>query len=305
MFTYIFTLYFYSVITYILYMLTYIFTLFSYISYIFLLVFSHKLTYNILLSNRGGKSMKRICVAIQKGGVGKTTVSVNLAAELAKSKKVVLIDADPQGNSTSSLIDSFEYELADILYGSVAVDEAVCKTNIKNLFIIPTAAIDEKGNNQLKKYRANEAAGNPFAFVDITDALAEQGFDYCIFDTSPNFDAFEENIMAATDETIAVVMPDIFSQDGLQIFENNLQNYKKRKRVNNPVFKTFVFNAVNLSTKMAKDILAQLASSELNYVTVPQDQNIRKAQGVRQTIQQFGAKEQTVASFKKLAKLLK
>ena len=56
---------------------------------------------------------------------------------------------------------------------------------------------------------------------------------------------------------------------------------------------------------MAKDILAQLASSELNYVTVPQDQNIRKAQGVRQTIQQFGAKEQTVASFKKLAKLLK
>lgn len=249
--------------------------------------------------------MKKITVAIQKGGVGKTTVSVNLAAELAKKKKVVIIDADPQGNSTSSLVESFEHELADILYGNVAVDEAVCPTDVKNLYIIPTAAIDEKGNNQLKKYRANEASGNPFAFSDITEALAEQGFDYCIFDTSPNFDDFEENIMAATDETVAVVMPDIFSQDGLQIFENNLQNFKKRKRVNNPVFKTFVFNAVNLSTKMAKDILAQLASSELNYVTVPQDQNFRKAQGVRKTIQEYGAKEDTIKAFSQLASLVK
>lgn len=248
--------------------------------------------------------MKRICVAIQKGGVGKTTVSLNLAAELAKNKKVILIDTDPQGNSTSALVESFEYELADILYGNVAVDEAICKTKVENLFIIPTAAIDEKGNNQLKKYRANEASGNPFAFVDITEALTEQGFNYCIFDTSPNFDVFEENIMTATDETIAVVMPDIFSQDGLQIFTNNLQNFKKRKRVNNPVFKTFVFNAVNLSTKMAKDILVQLSSSELNYVTVPQDQNFRKAQGVRETIQQFGAKNETILAFEKLASLV-
>lgn len=249
--------------------------------------------------------MKSICVAIQKGGVGKTTISVNLAAEIAKTNKVVLIDGDPQGNSTSSLVDNFEYELADILYGNVAVDEATAKTNVENLYIIPTAAIDEKGNNQLKKYRSNEASGNPFAFVDIIDALKEQGFDYCIFDTSPNFDDFEENIMAAADETIAVVMPDIFSQDGLQIFENNLQNFKKRKRVNNPVFKTFVFNAVNLSTKMAKDILAQLSSSELNVVTVPQDQNFRKAQGVRKTIQQFGAKIDTITAFEKLAELVK
>ena len=111
--------------------------------------------------------------------------------------------------------------------------------------------------------------------------------------------------MSATDETIAVVMPDIFSQDGLQIFENNLQNFKKRKRVNNPVFKTFVFNGVNLSTKMAKDILAQLSSSELNYVTVPQDQNFRKAQGVRQTVQQFGAKKETLEAFVKLSELIK
>ena len=285
-------------------MFTYKLSQFTYFSMFFSIAFSYKLTYTENIQKIRWETMKRICVAIQKGGVGKTTVSVNLAAELAKKNKVVILDADPQGNSTSSLIDSFEHELADILYGNVAVDEAIYETTIKNLYIIPTAAIDEKGNNQLKKYRANEASGNPFAFADITDALAEMGFDFCIYDTSPNFDDFEENIMAATDETLAVVMPDIFSQDGLQIFENNLQNFKKRKRVNNPVFKTFIFNAVNLSTKMAKDILAQLSNSELNYVTVPQDQNFRKAQGVRQTIQQFGAKPDTLTAFQKLAKLV-
>lgn len=248
--------------------------------------------------------MRKIAIAIQKGGVGKTTVSTNLAAELAKQHKVILIDADPQGNSTGSLIESFEYELADVLYGSAAVDQAVYNTTVNNLYIMPTAAIDGKGSNQLKKYRANEASDNPFAFADITDALVQLGFDCCIFDTSPNFDAFEENIMAATDETVAVVMPDIFSQDGLQIFENNLKNFKRRKRVNNPVFKTFVFNAVNLSTKMAKDILAELAASELSVITIPQDQNLRKAQGVRKTIQQYGAKTETLKAFERLAALL-
>ena len=56
---------------------------------------------------------------------------------------------------------------------------------------------------------------------------------------------------------------------------------------------------------MARDILSQLSSSELNVVTVPQDQNIRKAQGVRKTIQQYGAKAETLEAFKKLAELVK
>ena len=130
-------------------------------------------------------------------------------------------------------------------------------------------------------------------------------FDYCIFDTSPNFDLFEENIMKATDEAIPVVKADGFSQDGLEIFRNNLKDFKKRQHSQNPALNTIVLNEVNHSYKLANGIIGALKSTELNIVEVPQDQNIKMSQIMRKTIQQQGAKPETLKAIKQLAKLVK
>ena len=129
--------------------------------------------------------MKKIVIAIQKGGVGKTTVSVSLAAQLAmEGKKVLLIDADSQGNSTSNLIESFEYDLGEVLFGKVEVEKAIIPTTVPNLYLIPTLAISDGDTNDLKLYRSMQATREPFIFVDLVNVIESLGFDYCIFVTS-------------------------------------------------------------------------------------------------------------------------
>ena len=249
--------------------------------------------------------MKKIVIAIQKGGVGKTTVSVSLAAQLAmEGKKVLLIDADSQGNSTSNLIESFEYDLGEVLFGKVEVEKAIIPTTVPNLYLIPTLAISDGDTNDLKLYRSMQATREPFIFVDLVNVIENLGFDYCIFDTSPAFEAFEENILAAVDEIVVVVKADGYSQDGLQIFRNNLKDCQKRKRINT-VFKTIVLNEVNKSYKLANEIIEALKNTDFNIVEIPQDQNFKSATIFRKTIPQQGVYQITLVAFKNLAFLVK
>lgn len=256
--------------------------------------------------------MKTIAVSIEKGGNGKTTISMSLAAELAKNHKVILIDADPQGNSSSTLIKSLQYELADVLTGKCYPKEAIIETSVPNLFILPTAGLTDVESG-LRDYRDRNAAREPNVFEELCEELKAMDFEYCIFDTSPAFAAFEENIYQATDEIIAVIKPDQYSQDGLETFKNNLSSFyrRKMKKQIKPILKTVVMNDVNRSHKMTNELLKLLNSQNAyKIVTIPTDQNFRKAQMEKKTIQQFYAikenreKKATLNAITELARII-
>ncbi len=248
--------------------------------------------------------MKTIAFALQKGGTGKTSTAVSVATELAKKHKVVLIDADPQGNASAWYNNELTAELSDVLTNKAGIGEALISTGIKNLFMIPTAGV----GGGLNAYQKTEANGKPEAMLDVTDELAK-AFDFCIIDTSPHFGPLEESCFIASDEIVPVMMIDRFSFDGLEIFMSNLQDLKSRaKRVSKAAeIKRLVLNSKDnrLATQEGKiDALIKTLPENMKLHVIPVDQAFKKAQDMHEPIETVEPKKETLTVIKEIAKEL-
>ena len=122
--------------------------------------------------------MKTITFALQKGGTGKTSVSVAVALELAKNHKVIFIDADPQGNASDWIgPNELEFEFSDALTGKAPLGKCIAKTLSPNLFLLPTAGL----GGTLRSYQESaEATKQPYHIADDIIPELAKIFDYCI-----------------------------------------------------------------------------------------------------------------------------
>ena len=157
---------------------------------------------------------KVIAIANQKGGVGKTTTAINLAASLAVlEKKVLIIDADPQANTTSGLNFSPDNDqkrtLYEVMIGAIDIRDTLIQTEIGNLHMIPShinlvgAEIEMLGNDNRESV--------------LKDALApiRGEYDYVIIDCSPSLGLITVNSLTAADSIIIPVQPEFFALEGL------------------------------------------------------------------------------------------
>jgi chromosome partitioning protein len=156
---------------------------------------------------------KILAFANQKGGIGKTTSAINIAAAIAgHGKKVLAVDCDPQGNCTSGFginKKSLRATSYDLLVGRVSVNDAIYKTEFEGISVIP-ANISLAGC----EFDLYEAENSEFQMKTLLDPLREQ-YDYIIIDCPPSLGMLTVNAMAAADGVIIPMQCEFYALEGL------------------------------------------------------------------------------------------
>lgn len=168
---------------------------------------------------------KIIAIANQKGGVGKTTTSVNLAASLGVlEKKVLLIDADPQANATSGLgvdVESVEIGSYQLIEHSASAEECIIKTSAPNVDIIPAhidlVAIEiELVDKDEREYMLRKAIQH-----------LKNSYDYILIDCAPSLGLLTLNALTAADAVIIPIQCEYFALEGLGKLLNTIKSVQK------------------------------------------------------------------------------
>ena len=196
-----------------------------------------------------------IAIANQKGGVGKTTTAINLSAALAVAgKRVLLIDLDPQGNSSLSFLDhaTIENSVYEFLTESaLPFDEVRKQSSTPGLEILPSRI-------SLAKFESKVVGEFDAAFKlkDRIDAISHN-YDYIIIDTPPTLGLITVNALVASDYLIVPIQPSYFALEGT---DDLLETVEKIKARPNPNLKVLgvVVTMLDKRTTLAKDIYEQI-----------------------------------------------
>ena len=244
---------------------------------------------------------KILSVANQKGGVGKTTTTVNLSAGLAcRGKKVLMIDADPQGNATSAVGVDKECELStyDVLVNEVDINEVIQPTNVNKLFVCPSNINLAGAEVQLVSMVSRE-----LRLKEQLDKIKDE-YDYILIDCPPSLGLITLNAFTASDSVLIPVQCEYFALEGLGQLMNTINIVKKH--LNKSIYiEGAVLTMYDLRTNLANQVVREVKKYFENKVyktVIPRNVKLSEAPSYGMPIIMYDPKSKGAKAYDKLSK---
>ena len=244
---------------------------------------------------------KIVAIANQKGGVGKTTTTINLSAILAKrGKKILLIDADPQGNATSGLGINKNVELStyELLVDDSRLVDIIKKTDIKNLYICPSNINLAGAEVQLVSMMSREQR-----MKEKVDIIKDK-FDYIFIDCPPSLGLITLNAFTASDSVLIPVQCEYYALEGLGQLLNTVNLVKKHLNKNLEIegaLLTMYDARTNLSNQVVKEV-KKYFNDKVYKTVIPRNVRVSEAPSYGLPITVYDPHSKGAKSYEKLGK---
>jgi chromosome partitioning protein len=255
------------------------------------------------VQSASGNSLPRVmAVANQKGGVGKTTTSVNLGAALAElGFRVLVIDLDPQGNATTGLgIDArnFEISMYDVLMRDASLEDCVEPTSMKNLFVAPATIALAGAEIELVPAFSRELKLKKSIESVIDD------FDYVLIDCPPSLGLITVNALAAANEVLVPIQCEYYALEGLSQLMRNVHMVASNL---NPTLdiSTIVLTMYDARTKLADQVANEVRlhfGPKVCRNVIPRTVRLSEAPSFGQPITAFDPASRGAIAYRELAK---